>query len=238
MAKGSVTRDGVIGPHLGRSVRMDSQSVWAGVGALHGAEGFDAGTGGRKSAGLYGRDERATTVRFTISLMALFGSACMLAQSPTSSGSDAFQSLRFLEGEWSAATPGNAGTPMVVGTYIFRRELGGHVLARHSTSASCKAPADFDCEHGDLLYVYVEEPGQRLRAIYFDNEGHVIHYGVSTPAAGSVVFLSDPSSPGPQFRLAYELKNQVMSGKFQVHMPGEGEWKSYLEWSGKRKQGN
>jgi hypothetical protein len=177
-------------------------------------------------------------MKLTIGLIGLLGTACMLAQSPAASGSDAFQALRFLEGEWLAATPGASGTPAVVGTYTFRRELGGHVLARHSSSASCKAPADFDCEHGDLLYIYVEEPGQRLKAIYFDNEGHVIHYSVSTPVAASVDFLSDPSNPGPQFRLTYELKNQVMSGKFQVHMPGQLEWKSYLEWSGKKKREN
>ncbi len=175
-------------------------------------------------------------MRFRTSFAGLFGAACLLAQSPAPSGTDAFQSLRFMEGEWSAATPGAAGTPAVAGSYTFRRELGGHVLARHSTSASCKAPTNFDCEHGDLLYVYVEEPGQHLKAIYFDNEGHVIHYNVSTPTSSSVEFLSDPSNPGPQFRLSYELKNQIMSGRFQVHMPGAGDWKSYLEWSGKKSQ--
>jgi hypothetical protein len=133
-----------------------------------------------------------------------------------------------------ATTPSTPGSPAVAGSYTFRKELGGHVLARHSTSSSCKAPTDFDCQHGDLLYVYVEEPGQRLKAIYFDNEGHVIHYNISTPTSSSVEFLSDSSMPGPQFRLSYDLKNEVMTGKFQVHMPGGGEWKSYLEWSGKK----
>jgi hypothetical protein len=38
--------------------------------------------------------------------------------------------------------------------------------------------------------------------------------------------------PGPQFRLTYELKNSVLSGKFQMQMPGQSDWKSYLEWSG------
>jgi len=114
--------------------------------------------------------------------------------------------------------------------------LEGHVLARHSrTDAGCKGPENYDCEHGDLLYVYEEAPGQPLKAIYFDNEGHVIHYEVSTPAPGTVVFLSEPSRPGPQFRLAYELKDSVMSGRFQMRMPGQTEWRSYLEWSGRRK---
>lgn len=176
-------------------------------------------------------------MRFKISLIALVCSAGVLGQPAASIKSDAFQNVRFLQGEWSAATPGTSGTPAVVGSYVFRMELGEHVLARHSSSASCQAPVDFDCEHGDLLYIYVEEPGHSLKAIYFDNEGHVIHYHVSTPAADSVVFLSDPANPGPRFRLSYELKHEVMSGKFQIQMPGQSEWKSYLEWSGEKKQG-
>jgi hypothetical protein len=83
--------------------------------------------------------------------------------------------------------------------------------------------------------VFQNAPGQPLKAIYFDNEGHVIHYDVSTPTPAKVVFLSDTSTPGPQFRLTYELKDSVMSGKFQMQMPGQSEWKSYLEWSGPKK---
>lgn len=174
-------------------------------------------------------------MRLIIGFLTLFGSGYLLAQSPASGAGDSFKILSFLEGEWSAATPAGPSGPNVIGTYSFKRELAGHVLSRHSSSASCKGPADFDCDHGDLLYVYAEGPGQTLKAIYFDNEGHVIHYSVSTPTPTSVVFLSDPSVPGPQFRLAYELKDSVMSGKFQMHMPGQGEWKSYLEWSGSKK---
>lgn len=145
---------------------------------------------------------------------------------------DPFKGLGFLEQTWEANTKGAAGVK-ASGTYTFRRELGGHVLVRHSTSeAGCKGPATFDCEHGDVLYVYVDAPGLPLKAIYFDNEGHVIHYNVSTPDASSVMFLSETSRPGPQFRLTYELKDAVVSGKFQVRMPGQTDWNSYLEWSG------
>jgi hypothetical protein len=34
--------------------------------------------------------------------------------------------------------------------------------------------------------------------------------------------------------LIYELKAGIMSGKFQMHLPGQGDWKSYLEWSGRK----
>jgi hypothetical protein len=70
-----------------------------------------------------------------------------------------------------------------------------------------------------------------LKAIYFDNEGHVIHYDVTTPDAVTAVFLSEPSS-GPQFRLTYQLHAGVMQGKFQIRMPGKADWQSYLDWSG------
>ena len=117
---------------------------------------------------------------------------------------------------------------------LLGRELNGHVLARHATNdPACKAPSNFDCAHSDLLYVFRDVPGSALKADYFDNEGHVIHYDVSTPTPTSVMFLS-AASPGPQFRLSYELTAGVMTGKFQMHMPGQGELRTYLQWSGSR----
>jgi len=166
----------------------------------------------------------------------LFGCLSMTAHGQGSpvTATDAFASLHFLDGTWEAKAAGPAGVK-AVGTYTFGPELAGHVYARHSTSfAACRGPKTFDCEHGDLLYVYPEGAG--LKAIYFDNEGHTIHYGVTTPTAASVEFLSDATSPGPRFRLVYELKDGVMSGRFQMQMPGATDWRSYLEWSGGRKQ--
>jgi len=157
------------------------------------------------------------------------------AQSTPSPVTDSWKALSFLQGTWEAKGTGSQGISRT-GTYTFRSELGDHILARHSTSdAGCKGPATFDCEHSDLFYVYQDAPGQSLKAIYFDNEGHVIHYGVSAPDATSAIFLSDSAQPGPQFRLIYELKAAVMSGKFQMRMPGQTEWKSYLEWSGSKR---
>ena len=136
---------------------------------------------------------------------------------------DPFKALSFLEQDWEANTNGLAGVQST-GTYTFRRELGGHILARRSTcDVACKGPAGFDCEHHDILYIFEEAPGQSLKAIYFDNEGHVIHYDVSTPTPTSVVFLSEASHPGPQFRLTYELKDSLLLGKFQMQMPGQTE---------------
>ncbi len=157
--------------------------------------------------------------------IALLSAGCLQAQAP----SDAWAPLRFLMGTWDARTVN--GDVRSSGSYVFQTELRGHVLARHSATKDCKGPLDFNCEHGDILYVYAE--GSSYKAIYFDNEGHVIHYNVSTPAPAMAVFLSD--GPGPQFRLVYELKSGVMNGKFQIKAPGQAEFRSYLEWTGGRK---
>jgi len=173
-------------------------------------------------------------MKFVVAVLTLMALPLM-AQNPPASVPDSWKALTFLEGTWDAKAEGPAGAT-TSGTYTFERELGGHIFARHSTSnAGCKGPATFDCEHGDLLYVYEEAPGQPLQAIYFDNEGHVIHYDVSTPAPTTVVFDSEPSQPGPRFRLVYELNNSIMAGKFEMQMPGQTEWKTYLEWSGAKK---
>lgn len=169
--------------------------------------------------------------------VALIWASGLFAQStpaPTQ-GTNAWEPLRFLIGTWEAKTEGGSAGAAGTGTYSFQLELRNHILARHATSSGCEGPDRFDCEHGDLLYIYQDAPGRPFRAIYFDNEGHVIHYGVSTPTAATAIFLSESSQPGPKFRLIYELKGSIMYGKFQMQMPGQTEFTSYLEWSGAKK---
>jgi len=140
--------------------------------------------------------------------------------------------LEFLIGTWEAKTQGGSAGATASGTYSFQTELNGHVLSRHATSSGCKGPADFDCLHGDLLYIYPSISGPPYRAIYFDNEGHVIQYEASTPSPTTVVFLTNGPRTEPSFRLTYELKGSTMYGKFQMRLPGQAEFTSYLEWSG------
>ncbi len=147
---------------------------------------------------------------------------------------DPWTGLRFLVGTWEAKTTGGFAQAQAHAGYAFRLELRGHILARHSRSGACIAPDDIDCQHNDLLYIYPAASGSGFEAIYFDNEGHVIRYGVSTPQPGTAVFLSDPAQPGPQYRLSYGLLDGVMSGRFELRLPGQAAFTSYLEWSGKR----
>lgn len=148
---------------------------------------------------------------------------------------DPWKALSFLEGTWDAHTQSGSAGAQGNGTYTFKPELKHHVLVRHSKLGYCKGPKAYDCEHSDLLYIYQGAQGQPLSAIYLDNEGHVIHYTVSTPEATTALFVSEASPSGPQFQLIYQLKEGVMSGKFQLRMPGQADWKSYLEWSGAKR---
>jgi len=175
---------------------------------------------------------RSIASRILLACTILSGAACASGQSATAVA-DPWASLQFLTGTWEAKTGGGAAKAKVIGIYSFELELNNHILARYSGSASCKAPADFNCEHSDLLYLYPEGPA--IKAIYFDNEGHTIHYDVTTPTPTTAIFLSDPATPGPQFRLVYERKDATLSGKFQMKMPGQPDFKSYLEWSGLKK---
>ena len=171
---------------------------------------------------------------FATLALVIAGAVSLPADEKSPPAKDPFQSLSFLEGTWSAKAKGAHGVT-AIGTYTFRMELGDHILARHSTSDStAKKSATFDYQHGDLLYVFPEMPGPTLKAIYFDSEGHVLHYAVTTPTPTSVLFLSDSPPGAPQFRLMYERKGDAMSGKFQILPPGQKDWLSYLEWSGKK----
>ena len=173
--------------------------------------------------------------KFLAGLLLFSGILCAQNASTSQAPADAWKPLQFLIGTWDAKTQGGSAGAVGSATYTFRLELRGHLFARHSTGAGCTGPADFDCEHGDLLYIYRQAPGTPLKAIYFDNEGHVINYDVTTPKANTAVLISPVSQPGPQFRLIYELKDRTMQGRFQMRMPGQSEFKSYLEWSGEKK---
>jgi hypothetical protein len=182
------------------------------------------------------RNDRRKQLKSLVGVAALFAIALTHNSAALSDPTDPWKAVAFLEGTWDAhAQAGSVGTQSS-GAYTFKSELKHHVLVRSSEAyVACKGLASFDCEHSDVLYIYREGDNQPLKAIYFDNEGHVIHYDVSTPDPTTAILISAASASGPQFRLVYVLKDAVMSGKFQIRMPGQSEWKSYLEWSGARK---
>ena len=138
--------------------------------------------------------------------------------------------FEFLLGDWTGEGTGTPGQG--AGGFSFHPELEGKILVRRNHAeypASKDQPA---AHHEDLLTVYIE--GGAYKADYFDNEGHVIHYGV-IPSSAGVVFLSEPG-PGPRFRLTYTKTGpQTVRIKFEIAAPDLPDvFKSYLEATARR----
>ena len=70
--------------------------------------------------------------------------------------------------------------------------------------------------------------GDKARASYFDNEGHVIDYSASWSADGNTLtFLSKPG-PGPQFRLIYKKADgESFTVNFEMAPPGQSTFRPY-----------
>jgi hypothetical protein len=81
--------------------------------------------------------------------------------------------------------------------------------------------------HDDLLIVYAAES----EAIYLDNEGHVIHYHITTdPQTKTATFLSVDPPPSPTFRLTYkQLSANELQVVFEISPSGKtSDFKPYL----------
>jgi hypothetical protein len=140
-----------------------------------------------------------------------------------------------LAGEWAGEGTGNPGSGS--GTSSFQFDLQNQVLVRRSHSeypASGGRPAT---AHDDLMVIY-PGTGDESRAIYFDNEGHVIEYTATWSAAGdTLTFLSKPTTGAPQFRLTYKkVDAQTLTVAFEMAPPGQaGAFKPYVSGRLKRK---
>ena len=148
----------------------------------------------------------------------------------TSSPADPWAAYRFLLGEWVGEGEGQPGQGK--GQFSFAEELQGKILVRKNRAeyaASAGRPA---FTHEDLLIVYQEDGAKAQKAIYFDSEGHVVHYTPSTSQDGkALIFLSDARPSAPRYRLTYvNQKAGKATVKFEVAPPGKPEaFKTYLQ---------
>ena len=169
----------------------------------------------------------------TILLLGLLNGAATFAQTPaTKPPADPLQKIAFLLGRWDAEGGGQIGTGM--GAFSFEAELDRHIVVRRNY-AQYDNGAAAGTRHDDLLIVYLERPGEGPHAIYFDSEGHVIHYGVTVPKPDSVVFESDQSQPGPRYRLSYALEHSKLKGTFEIADSAAAPYKTYLSWKSSKK---
>jgi hypothetical protein len=147
------------------------------------------------------------------------------AQAATTSSAKFGDQWRPLIGEWI----GESATGARAGSCAFRFDLGDHIIVRNNHA---EVPAKDNgpvAAHDDLMVIYPGATESQARAIYWDNEGHVIEYSATWSADGSTLtFLSKPD-PGPQFRLTYKkMDSEGFTVSFDMSPPGQaGAFKTY-----------
>jgi hypothetical protein len=167
---------------------------------------------------------RITTMILTVVASALASQSAMQASaSPTKFGSK----WQALIGEWKGENA-SGGAAAACG---FHLDLADHIIVR--TNHAVLAPAGD--AHDDLMIIYPAALEDRGKAVYFDNEGHVIEYDAEWSADGNTLtFLSKPAA-GPRFRLTYKREDaKTFSVVFAMAAPGQASFKVYT--SGKIKQ--
>jgi len=126
-----------------------------------------------------------------------------------------------LIGEWKGENQAGGAS----GGCGFHFDLGEHVIVRtNHAELSASAPA-----HDDLMVLSPEAAPDKAKAVYWDNEGHMIEYAAEWGADGNTLtFLSKPA-PGPQFRLIYKkIDADTLTVTFEMAPPGQpGAFKPY-----------
>jgi hypothetical protein len=144
-----------------------------------------------------------------------------LAQQPNAG--DVWGPFQFLVGTWTAEGHGQPGEGK--GSFTFGFELQGQVLVRRNHLAFPATPQRAAFAHDDLLILYREGDATPNRAVYFDSEGHAIHYSVAFSAEGKILtFLSDAGPQAPRQRLTYvQNEDGTLKVKFELAPPGKPE---------------
>jgi hypothetical protein len=155
---------------------------------------------------------------------------CLRAAPAPPAKADDWHAIGYLMGDWTGEGAGEPGQGS--GSFSFYPDLQGRVVVRknHAAYPATKERAAF--AHDDLMIVYRETPETGLRAIYFDNEGHVIRYDVECSADGArFVFLSAPEASAPRYRLTYQrVDPRRMKIKFEIAPPGHpDQFATYIE---------
>jgi hypothetical protein len=147
--------------------------------------------------------------------------AGLLQAQSTSDPAARWKPIEFLFGNWTAQG-GGSSAGQGTGDFSFSLDINKQIVTRKNFAAYTSGP-EAGTRHDDLMIIYSEDAGKSLKAIYFDSEGHVIHYDVRSPAPNVAIF------EGSGYRITYRFEEKLLTGKFEVG------GKTYLEWTSIRK---
>lgn len=137
----------------------------------------------------------------------------------------------WLMGEWKGEGSGQTGQGG--GTFSFTYDLDKNIIVRKSHSEYPATVNKPEIIHDDLMIIYPDNKQESARAIYFDNEGHVINYLISF-ADSSIILESCKEGNTPVFRLTYlQLENDMVNTKFEMSQDGH-KFMTYVEGKSKK----
>jgi hypothetical protein len=160
-------------------------------------------------------------------ILSIVGICLMVVTSPSrgqaTKAPDPWARWRFLLGTWTGTGSGKPGEA-VENVSTVTLELGGNILVRrnHVVFAPRKGEKK-GLTHDDLLYIYPTQDEAEFHAIYFDNEGHVIHYKAVPSGKQEAVRLESEDPPtAMRFRTDYiSNPNGTVMGLFSMAAPGD-----------------
>lgn len=140
---------------------------------------------------------------------------------------DQWSKFKYLIGKWEAEGSGKPGEGS--GSFTFKTDLDYNILVRTSHSEYSSPKDNSTTSHSDLMIIYCSHNGTPDKAIYFDNEGHMINYSITFPNEKEIVFTSDKIPDVPRFRLTYSAINDLTTNvKFEMSEDGENYF-TYVE---------
>jgi len=139
----------------------------------------------------------------------------------------------WLIGDWvgeGSGTPGQGS-----GWFSFHLDLKGKILLRKSHSEYPATKDQPEIVHDDMMVVYPDDSNHNDKAIYFDNEGHVINYSI-TDSEKAIVFISSKAQNPPMFRLTYmPIDNETVDVRFEISQDG-AKFVTYVEGKCRKKK--
>jgi len=179
------------------------------------------------------------TMNRIVRVLFLLAVACLLPLSFARSAQEAasgWTPFEYLFGDWVGEGTGQPGQG--AGGFSFGPDLQNHILVRKNYAVYPPTQGSPGFRHDDLMVIYRESDDTPPKAVYFDSEGHVIHYSVTASSDQKTIeFVSEALPSSPRYRLTYvKTGSDTVTLRFEIAPPGKPDsFSTYIEAKAKRK---